>query len=69
MASMTPAALLGAASLLVLTSGCSDSVSTGQQVPDFSLIDENTTSATYQQSVSPRDFIAQGSAWYFGHST
>ena len=69
MASIHPAALLGAAALLMSTSGCSDSVSAGEQVPDFSLVDENTTSATYQQSISPRDFIAQGSAWYFGHAT
>jgi hypothetical protein len=38
-------------------------------VPDFTLMDVNTNSATYQQSVSPRDFMGQVSGWYFGHST
>ena len=38
-------------------------------VPDFSLIDVNETSPTYNQSVSPRDFMGEVSAWYFGHST
>ncbi len=38
-------------------------------VPDFSLIDVNTTSPTYMQAVSPRQFMGQVSGWYFGHST
>ena len=38
-------------------------------VPDFALIDVNPTSATYDAEVSPRDYLAQVSAWYFGHAT
>ncbi len=38
-------------------------------VPDFHLVDVNATSPTYNQSVSPRDFLGQVSAWYFGHAT
>ncbi len=38
-------------------------------VPDFALTDENPASSTYQDSVSPRDYLGQVSAWYFGHAT
>ena len=37
--------------------------------PDFALLDVNTTSATYDTSVSPRDYLDKVSAWYFGHAT
>lgn len=38
-------------------------------MPDFALVDTNTSSLTYGQSVSPRDYLQQVSAWYFGHGT
>ena len=38
-------------------------------VADFSLTDVNPNSATYNQSISPRDYLGQTSVWYFGHST
>jgi len=38
-------------------------------MPDFSLIDVNPNSATYNQPVSPRDFLQQVSAFYFTHAT
>ena len=38
-------------------------------VPDFALKDVNSTSATYDAEVSPRDYLHQVSAWYFGHAT
>ena len=38
-------------------------------VADFSLVDANTTSETYGEEVSPRDYLGEVSAWYFGHST
>ncbi|MFK7738483.1 MAG: hypothetical protein AB8B50_20830 [Pirellulaceae bacterium] len=41
----------------------------GASVPDFTLEDVNATSASYEQSVSPRDYLEQVSAWYFGHSS
>ena len=37
-------------------------------LPDFSLVDVNSTSSTFNQSVSPRDYLGEVSAWYFGHS-
>ena len=36
---------------------------------DFSAEDVNPQSLRYQQPVSPRDYLGQVSAWYFGHST
>ncbi len=38
-------------------------------VPDFELIDVNTNSATYNQPVSPRDYLEMVSGWYFTHAT
>ena len=38
-------------------------------VPDFALLDTNPSSSSYDEPVSPRDFLQQMSAWYFGHST
>lgn len=35
-------------------------------MPDFVLIDQNSTSATFQQQVSPRDYLGKISAWYLG---
>jgi len=37
--------------------------------PDFYLPDENPTSLTYGQPVSPRDYLRKVSGWYFGHAT
>jgi hypothetical protein len=34
--------------------------------PDFSLVDVNPTSPSSGQSVSPRDFQQQVTAWYYG---
>ena len=38
-------------------------------VSDFGLVDVNPTSSTYEQVVSPRDYLKQVSGWYFGHAT
>ena len=38
-------------------------------VPDFALMDVNPSSDTFNQSVSPRDFMGEVSAYYFIHST
>lgn len=40
-----------------------------QIVPDFSLLNVNTTSSRYGENVSPRDYLGGISAWYFGHAT
>ena len=42
---------------------------TAQQAADFSLMDVNDTSSTYQASVSPRQYLNAVSAWYYGHAT
>jgi hypothetical protein len=36
-------------------------------ISDFSLIDVNANSPTHAQSVSPRDYLNQVSAYYFGY--
>jgi hypothetical protein len=41
----------------------------GDVAPDFSLVDVNPASATYNQPVSPRDYLGQVSVWMFGYST
>ena len=38
-------------------------------MPDFTLTDVNPASPTKDQGVSPRDYLQQVSAWYFGHAT
>ena len=37
--------------------------------PDFPLTDINDTSQSFDTFVSPRDYLEEVSAWYFGHST
>jgi hypothetical protein len=37
-------------------------------MPDFTLVDLNPASATYDQDVSPRDYLGKVSAWYFGRA-
>ena len=73
------ASLARAFVLIALVAGCakkSNPVAPGGPgppiagaVPDFSLPDVNTHSATYGQAISPRQMIGKVSAWYFGHST
>lgn len=41
----------------------------GEVVTDFNLLDVNTTSATHDQQVSPKDYLKRISAWYFGFAT
>lgn len=40
-----------------------------EALPEFSLADVNANSSRYEEAVSPRDYLGQVSAWYFGHST
>lgn len=54
---------------LLLTAGlmaCQDAPAT---LSDFSLTDQNETSATYGQAISPSDYRGMATAWYFGHAT
>ena len=46
-----------------------DTDTASAMVPDFSLIDGNSTSPTYAQAVSPRDHLQKVSGWYFTHAT
>lgn len=41
----------------------------GQVLPDFSLVDKNLTSPRSGEGVSPRDYLHQVTAYYFGAST
>ncbi|MCA9199691.1 MAG: hypothetical protein R3C28_33180 [Pirellulaceae bacterium] len=38
-------------------------------LPDFTLVDQNETSPSFGQEISPSDFLGEVSAWYFGHAT
>ncbi len=49
--------------------GMASGVAVGWLVSDFSVVDVNPNSATYNQAVSPKDYLKQVSGWYFGHST
>ena len=37
-------------------------------VPDFALVDMNTSSPTYGHTISPRDYKKRISGWYFIHA-
>ena len=56
---------------LVLLGACSSGGTTPapQVMPDFLLADVNTTSATYDDDVSPRDSLGLFTAWYFASAT
>ena len=41
----------------------------GSPQADFHLEDVNPTSTRFGEDVSPRDYLDQVSAWYFGHAT
>ena len=53
---------------LMMVMGCIGSEKNGL-MPDFTLQDVNPNSARYQMEVSPRDYLGNRSAWYFGHAT
>ncbi len=53
----------------LLSTTSSSTAEGADRVADFALLDVNPTSATFNQTVSPRDYLGQVSAWYFGHST
>ena len=57
--------LLGACS----SGGTTPPIGTPQVVPDFLLLDRNSTSPTYNGDVSPRDSLGLITAWYFASST
>ena len=38
-------------------------------MPDFAVVDVNAESPRFQEIVSPRDYLGEISAWYFGAAT
>jgi hypothetical protein len=56
--------LHGAGELFGTASGEGES----SPMPDFTLTDVNSGSATANQAVSPRDYLEQVSGWYFGNA-
>jgi hypothetical protein len=52
-----------------LSQAAIESLVTPSSMADFSLVDVNHNSASHNQAVSPRDYLDQVSAWYFGHAT
>ncbi len=40
-----------------------------QRLPDFSLEDVSSTSASAGQRLSPRGYLGLASGWYFSHAT
>ena len=62
-------ALAGAVVVSLALLAGSSAANSAEIMPDFSLIDVNSTSATYNRPVSPRDYLKQVSAWYFGYAT
>ncbi len=74
----SPRALrLAVAALALLGAACGGGGGRGGPVhppvaallPDFSLPDVNPASARFGDDVSPRQYLTQASAWYFGHAT
>jgi len=66
---------LAPVAVFIVIAGCSETKTTEPGdgfhglAPDFSLTDVNPTSASHDQSVSPRSHLEKISAWYFGHAT
>ena len=73
----TGSVLAALCAALVLATACDDDVPLttppdpggDQRVPDFALRDVNPTSPTFDQDVSPRQYLGRISAWYFGSAT
>ena len=49
--------------------GPDDPQPSADALPDFSLPDVNPNSVRFGDEVSPRDYLAKVSAWYFGAAT
>lgn len=66
--------LAAAALLLAALAGCSKHDNptrppADQAAPDFSLVDQNRASATWNTAVSPRQYQNKVSVWYFAWAT
>jgi len=60
-------AVLSTLLLAPLLAACGGgSTTAADPAPDFELLDANPTSTTYQMPVSPRQYLGQVSAYYFG---
>jgi len=49
-------------------SGSHSTHSTLVQAPDFHLVDLNSISATFNKTISPRDYLGMAPAFYFTHA-
>ena len=52
--------------VLLLALACSSST---DPMADFALLDINPGSDTYEDAVSPRDYLGHVTGWYFGSTT
>ena len=59
------------AALLFVAAACSSDPTglTSESLASFDLPDVNPTSSSYQLDVSPRNYLGEVSAWYFGIAT
>ena len=53
-------------SLMILLAGCSSS-QLGIIMPEFTLMDTNPNSPTFEEEILPRDYLGAVTGWYFGH--
>jgi len=69
--SLRPITVLAVAVVLLGFPACKDDPVTPPSglMQDFSLLDVNSNSFSHDANVSPRQFVGQISAWYFGHAT
>ncbi len=66
---LRPSSLVVALALVCVLLASPSAGDEPEAMPDFGLTDVNASSSTYDQTVSPRDYLASISAWYFGHAT
>ncbi len=66
---LEPRQLLDASGLVPLDAVSAAEGEGANIAPDFSLVDMNPASPTYNQPVSPRDYLGSVSVWMFGYST
>jgi hypothetical protein len=55
--------------VVLLAAACGGGGGSAAQIADFLLTDTNPSSPTTGQDVSPRDYVGDVSAWYFGDAT
>ncbi len=66
---LTPSLLLLACATDPLERLSTPQAGVGTLAPEFALSDVNTTSASFEEDISPSQYLDRVSAWYFGHAT